>query len=95
MDRPSIPIAVVIAINHQVEPSWMTIVSKYPKNGALLENRVEVVKVRALGVRNSLINDMLYRRSFLGPYLRCIPRGEAERIIKQVHQGVCSMHIGG
>ena len=95
MDRPSIPSIVVITIDHHAEPSWMTPTSKYLKNGALLENQVEAVKVRAREARYSLINDVLYRRSFSVSYLRCIPRGEAERIIEQVHQGVCDMHIGG
>ena len=63
----------------------MTPVSKYLNNGALPKNRVNAVKVRARVARYSLISGMLYKRSFSGPYLRCIPRGEAERIIEQVH----------
>ena len=93
MDRPSIPRAVVI--DHQVELSWMTPISEYLKNGDFLENRVKAVKVRARSTRYSIINGVLYRRSFSGPYLRCIPRGEVERIIEQVHQGVCNTNIGG
>ena len=78
MDRPSIPNVAVISIDHQAKPSWMTPISEYLKNGSLPENRAEVVKVRAQAARYSLINGLLYRQSFSGPYLRCIPRGEAE-----------------
>ena len=73
----------------------MTPILKYLKNGALLENLAKAVKVRARASRYSLTNGVLYRQSFSGSYLRCIPCGEAERIIEQVHQAVCSTHIEG
>ena len=41
------------------------------------------------------MDGVLYRRLFSGPYLRSLPRGEAEKVIEQVHQGVYGMHIGG
>ena len=85
MDRLSVPSAAVIAIDHQVEPTWMTPISKYLKNGALPENRAKAIKVRVRTIRYSLINDLMYRWSFSSPYSRCILRGEAEKIIEQVH----------
>ena len=72
-DSLSIPSVEVMAIDHQVEMSWMTPISEYLKNGALLENWAKLVKVKAQASRYSLVNDVLYRRSFSGPYLRCIP----------------------
>ena len=35
IDRPSIPNVAVITIDHRVEPSWMTPILEYLKNGAL------------------------------------------------------------
>ena len=85
MDRPSIPIVAIIAIDHQAEPSWMSPISQYLKNGALPKNQAKATKVRARAARYSMINGVMYRQSFSSRYLRCIPRGEAERIIEKVH----------
>ncbi|RDX82658.1 Retrovirus-related Pol polyprotein from transposon 17.6, partial [Mucuna pruriens] len=37
----------------------------------------------------------LYRRGFAFPLLRCVNKGEAEYVIKEVHEGICGTHIGG
>ena len=71
----------------------MTPIERYLKNGAFFENRVEVVKVKAQEARYSLMNEVLYRCSFLGPYLRCLPLGETEQVIEQVHEGVWGTYI--
>ncbi|VFR03695.1 unnamed protein product, partial [Cuscuta campestris] len=33
-----------------------------------------------------------YKRAFGGPLLRCLTRAEAERVIAEVHEGVCAAH---
>ena len=38
---------------------------------------------------------VLYRRSFAGPYLRCITRREAARILVELHEGDCRSHSSG
>ena len=73
----------------------MVPVIEYLVNGALLENHAKAVKVKAQATRYYLMNGVLYRRSFSGPYLGCLPWEEVELVMKQVHQGVCRMHIGG
>ena len=73
----------------------MTPIRSYLKSGNLLENKSEAVKVKARAAQYSLMNDVLHKQSFLGPYLRCVPRGELGLIIEHVHQGIYGMHIGG
>ena len=73
----------------------MTPIVEYLSHGTLLENRAEAVKVKAIATRYSLIDRMLYRRLFFGPYLRCLPCEEIEKVIVQFHQGVCGTHIKG
>ena len=72
----------------------MTPIEGYLKNGSLLENRAEAVKVKDRLARYSLMNGVLYKHSFSGSYLRCLPLEETERVIEHVHQGVCGTHIG-
>ncbi|XP_071713242.1 uncharacterized protein [Rutidosis leptorrhynchoides] len=37
---------------------------------------------------------ILYRKSFLGPHLRCLNPTQAESIIREVHEGMCDLHSG-
>ena len=68
---------------------------EYLKNGVLPGKRAEAIKVKARAARYSLMNRVLYRRSLSGPYLWCLPKGEAKQVMEQVYQGMCSKHIGG
>ena len=95
IDQPSIQGTMVMAIDQQAEPSWMTPIAEYVSHRMLLENQAEDVKIKARAARYSLMDGMLYMCSFSGPYLRCLPHGEVEKVIEQVHQGVCGPHIGG
>ena len=73
----------------------MTPITEYLRNGVLPENRAKVIKVKVWAARYLIVNGVLYRRSFSGLYLRCLPKEEVERVIEQVHQGARGMHIGG
>ncbi|XP_057418373.1 uncharacterized protein LOC130712562 [Lotus japonicus] len=44
---------------------------------------------------HTLLGDQLYRRGVGVPLLRCVSKEEAERIMFEVHEGVCASHIGG
>ena len=37
----------------------------------------------------------LYKRSFIGPYLRCLSHSEALYVLAELHEGVCGNHSGG
>ncbi|XP_057452759.1 uncharacterized protein LOC130744604 [Lotus japonicus] len=43
----------------------------------------------------TLLGDQLYRRGVGVPLLRCVSEEDAERIMFEVHEGVCASHIGG
>ena len=36
----------------------------------------------------------LYKRGFFTPILKCIAEGDADYILREVHEGVCGNHIG-
>ncbi|PON73820.1 hypothetical protein TorRG33x02_248720, partial [Trema orientale] len=40
-------------------------------------------------------NGQLYKRSFLGKFLRCIGPNEIEEVMKEVHAGDCGSRMGG
>ncbi|RDX95784.1 Gypsy retrotransposon integrase-like protein 1, partial [Mucuna pruriens] len=45
--------------------------------------------------RYTLVGQKLYRKGFAFPFLRCLEVGEAEYVMKEVHEGICGTHIGG
>ena len=88
MAHPSIYSAAILTVENQADCSCISPISNYLRNKTLPEDRSEAVKVKARAGRYALINDVLYRRSFFGPYQRCVPPDEAKRIIEQVHEGI-------
>ncbi|GJY67603.1 reverse transcriptase domain-containing protein [Tanacetum coccineum] len=37
---------------------------------------------------------VIYRRSFLKPWLQCVGPLQADYVIREIHEGSCSMHVG-
>ena len=50
------------------------------------------LKVRA--VRFVLIKDVLYKRGFSHPYLRCLVNEKVNYVMREVHGGICRNHSG-
>ncbi|KAF7142836.1 hypothetical protein RHSIM_Rhsim05G0116600 [Rhododendron simsii] len=55
-----------------------------------LEVQARQLKIRA--AKYLLMGDVLYRRSFSLPYLKCLTTVESEWAVEEVHQGVCGDH---
>ena len=61
----------------------------------MLPNRKDAA--RKLKVQASLfvlIKDILYKKGFSHPYLRCLGPEEADYIMREVHEGICGNHSG-
>ena len=41
-----------------------------------------------------LIKDVLYKRGFSQPFLRCLSHDEADYVMKEVYKGICGNHSG-
>ena len=61
----------------------MVPIKEYLMDGTFPEICAEAVKVKAQVARYSLLNGVLYRRSFSGPYLRCLLRGVAMLVMSK------------
>ena len=67
---PSIDLLEVLQV--QSEGNWMTPIISYLKDGSLLEGKDEARKLRVRLARYVLLNEVLYKRGFSQPYLRCL-----------------------
>ena len=74
------------------ESNWTMPLVSYLKNGMLpdMKDATRKLKVQASGF--VLIKDVLYKRGFFCPYLRCLGLEEAEYVMKEVHKGICGNH---
>ena len=58
------------------EENWMTPIVTYLKDGRLLEGKNEARKLRIKVAKYVLIDEVLYKRGFSQPYLRCLAPDE-------------------
>ena len=56
---------------------------------------IEERKLAVRALRYSLIDGILYKRSYVVPYLRCLRPDEARLALEEVHEGICGQHLGG
>ncbi|GKA00468.1 reverse transcriptase domain-containing protein [Tanacetum coccineum] len=94
LKEKSISAEEVLAVVEEEGDTWMTPIFKYLMDGTL---PVEVKKARAVKSKSwrfSIINGTLYKKSFLGPWLRCVGPLQANYVLREIHEGSCSMHAG-
>ncbi|GJZ49176.1 reverse transcriptase domain-containing protein [Tanacetum coccineum] len=49
-------------------------------------------KLRIKAPQYRMIDDNLYRKSYLSPWMQCVGPAQAKSIIQEIHQGSCGMH---
>ena len=72
----------------------MTPIISYLKDGSLPEGKDEARRLRVWSVTYVLQNDVLYKRDFSQPYLRCLSSDEANYVLKEDHEEACGNHSG-
>ena len=76
------------------ESNWTTPLVSYLKNGVLPDEKEVAKKLKVQVARFVLIKDVLYKRGFSRPYLRCLGTEEVVYIMRKVHEGICRNHSG-
>ena len=72
----------------------MTPIVSYLKDGKLLEGKDEAKKLRVRAARYVLIDEVLYKRGFSQPYLRCLTPDEANYVLREIYEEACGNHSG-
>ncbi|XP_071708864.1 uncharacterized protein [Rutidosis leptorrhynchoides] len=76
------------------QPNWMEPILQYIRSDILPSDKLEARLVRERAPMYIIQNDILYRKSYCGPMMRCVGPIEAEMIIDEVHNGSCALHSG-
>ncbi|GKV03742.1 hypothetical protein SLEP1_g15991 [Rubroshorea leprosula] len=95
LDEPSFvkPRVMEISTNPST-PSWTDPILSFLRDGIVPEDRQEAMKLRRKASRYTLVDGVLYKRSFSLPLLRCLNPYEVEYALREVHEGVCGSHVG-
>ncbi|XP_071700154.1 uncharacterized protein [Rutidosis leptorrhynchoides] len=68
------------------EECWMPPFIKYLADGTLPEDKLQARRIRMRAPMYNFKNDILYRKSFTEPYLRCVGPAQAKKIIQEMHE---------
>ena len=77
-----------------VEENWTTLLIAYLRSGILPDGKDTARKLKVQALRFVLIKDVLYKRGFSRPYLRCLSHDETDYVIREVHEGIYGNHSG-
>ncbi|XP_073298515.1 uncharacterized protein [Primulina huaijiensis] len=82
----------VLSVDEEVPPiqksSWMTPLIEYIVRGMLPEDRAQAAKIKRQAPRFVFLNDVLYRRSYQGPLLKCLSENEVEYVLREIHEAI-------
>ncbi|GJS83590.1 reverse transcriptase domain-containing protein [Tanacetum coccineum] len=92
LNEKSINEAEVLVIVEEEGETWMTPIHDYLTGGILLAEAGRARAVKRKSHRYSVVNGILYKKSFLGPWLRCVGPLQANYVLRELHEGSCSMH---
>ncbi|GJY38561.1 reverse transcriptase domain-containing protein [Tanacetum coccineum] len=84
----------VLAVVEEEGDTWMTPIHEYLTDETLPAERKKARAIKRKSQRFAIINGILYKKSFLGPWLRCVGPLQANYVLREIHEGSCSMHAG-
>jgi ribonuclease HI len=74
--------------------SWMSPIVQFLGRGVLPSDPREAKRIKARSSRFAWDNGILYKRGFHGILQRCLTAGEAEMVMREIHEGSCGNHSG-
>ena len=74
--------------------NWMALIIIYRRDRRLPEERDEARKLRIKSTKYVLIDEVMYKRGFSQPYLRCLAPDKTNYVLKEVHEEACGNHSG-
>ncbi|GKU87836.1 hypothetical protein SLEP1_g2170 [Rubroshorea leprosula] len=85
LDEPSFMKPQVMEISTNPDtPSWTDSIVSFLRDGIVPEDRQEAMKLRKKASRYTLIDGVLYKRSFSLPLLRCLNPYQAEYALREI-----------
>ena len=64
----------------------------YLRSGILPDKKEAARKLKVQASRFVLIRDVLYKRGFSRPYLKCLSHDKTDYVMREVHEGIYGNH---
>ncbi|XP_022020030.1 uncharacterized protein LOC110920102 [Helianthus annuus] len=93
LSNPSIPMRHVNIIEVR-NPSWISPIIMYFQHGTLPEGKTEARKIQHKALNYEMADGILYRKSYMGPLLRCVDKHDAQYLVREIQEGLCGIHAG-
>ncbi|XP_057757888.1 uncharacterized protein LOC130976943 [Arachis stenosperma] len=81
-------------LNTLCKDNWQLPYMQYLKYGSVPDEVSDKKGFRRQASFFTLINNVLYRREFSRPLLKCLDRKEADIVLAEAHEGICGIHSG-
>nr|XP_025680402.1 uncharacterized protein LOC112782271 [Arachis hypogaea] len=92
LDNPSIHTLDILST--LCKDSWQLPYMQYLRSGSVPDEVSDKKRFRRQASFFTLINNVLYRRGFSRPLLKCLDRKEADLVLAEAHEGICGIHSG-
>ncbi|XP_021858914.2 uncharacterized protein [Spinacia oleracea] len=89
----SINVAGIVILDQTA--TWMDDIVNFKMNGILPEDPKQAEKLQKKCTWFEMWNGTLYKKAYSRPLLRCVTPEKGHEVLEDMHQGLCSSHIGG
>ncbi|XP_076942692.1 uncharacterized protein LOC143612642 [Bidens hawaiensis] len=94
LKSPSIEELEVQDIIEEEGAIWMTPITEFLKEGKLPTNEGEALKFKLKASQYLIEDNVLYKKGYLCPLLRCVGLDQNNYLVREVHEGLCGTHSG-
>jgi hypothetical protein len=67
---------------------WRNEIIDYLQNGTVPSEKRSAIQLRMKAGRFTVVNEMLYKRGFTLPLLKCVSHEEGNYILREIHEGI-------
>ncbi|XP_072081043.1 uncharacterized protein [Arachis hypogaea] len=79
----------------KISPSWMDPITNFLESDNLPGDEKEAKMLRREAAKYTVIQGQLFKKGLSQPLLKCLHPDQTDYVIREVHEGCCSHHIGG
>jgi hypothetical protein len=84
----------VLTISPVHSEDWRTEIVSFLQGKCLSDDEVYNKRMEARARPYVIIEGELYKHGVCSPLLKCLSRAEGQELMKEIHVGLCGVHIG-